>query len=247
MTTKLTSILVLVALLYSCTPKESQSEENAETATVEEATSEVMAVCVWDGVSVRETPGPKKKYITALSVGETLTYLGEDTLIEKRTYSKVKLNDEQEGWTMKDFLVLEATPAVVLNETSIYSRPDLLTKKDESFAKMDIVASAETEGDWMKIRGKRTGGKWMDEGWVKAENLSFDQIDIATAKFAKEALGLEDNEAKMQGLKEIIENTDLGDSKFIAGLVVELTELSEQQEVMEEEMPEIDSLATEEE
>ncbi|MCV9387088.1 SH3 domain-containing protein [Reichenbachiella ulvae] len=245
--TKFTSLLLLLALLYSCTPKEAQNTETAETEEAEVEASELIAVCVWDGVSVRETPGPKKKYITALSVGESLTYLGEDTLIDERTYSKVKLNDEKTGWTMKDFLVLEATPAVVLRETSIYSRPDLLTKKDESFAKMDIVASTETEGDWIKIRGKRTGGKWMDDGWIKKENLSYDQIDIATAKFAQEALSLEDKESKIGSLKEIIENTDLNGSKFIAGLVVELTKLTEEDEVMEEDIPETDSLAMDEE
>ncbi|PIB34021.1 hypothetical protein BFP72_00540 [Reichenbachiella sp. 5M10] len=237
MKTKITSLLALVALLYSCTPKETQSTETPEEVaeSIAEATEEVTtgAVCVWDQVSVRQNPGPKEKYLTALSVGESLMYLGVDSLSGKRTYAKVQLNDETVGWTLKDFLVMEAKPAVVVRDASIYSRPDLLTKKDLSFAAMDIVASIETEGDWMQVRGKRSDGKWMDEGWIKADNISFNDIDIATAKFAKGALSLEGKEEKMAALQEIIENTDLESSSFMSSLVVQLTELAEQEAPIE--------------
>lgn len=65
----------------------------------------------------------------------------------------------------------------------------------------------------MKIR--LNDGK---EGWIKANNLSLEAVDIATAKFSKIALENEDEEKKKAAIREIIQNSDLKSSIFIANL-----------------------------
>lgn len=237
--------LAVLLALASCSSNQNTTNEQpaegeaaAESQEMEEI-EEVPAVCIWDKISVRETADSNGKWVTALSVGESLTYLGIDSTNADKTYAKVLLNDGKEGWALKSFIVSDANSAVVRTDINLYSRPDLLTKSDKVFKMMDIVASIETQGDWMKIKGRRSGAKWIDEGWVKADNISLEAVDIATAKFANEALELEDDEEKMNALIDITSNSDLAGSVFITELELMLTEISGVDEVIEssEEMP----------
>ena len=180
-----------VTSLVGCSGKAEQEagaldyDENTTASQVrKEAQKESPAVSIWDKISVKDNPGKKGKWLTSLSVGESLTFLNEtqvDSSDENKTYIKVRLNDGKEGWTRSDFVVPDAKAGVFTQEATIYKRPDLLTKSDVTFSKMDIVAVTETQDDWLKIRGKRTGGTWIDEGWIKASNISYEPTDIATA------------------------------------------------------------------
>lgn len=228
-----------IVAFASCSsqPKEAPTtEEVEESSPVVESIDPTPAVCIWNKLALRETAHPKGKYLTAISVGETLEYLGQDSVTEKRTYASVRLNDGKEGWVLKDFLAIDAKPGTATEDFNIYSRPDLLTKTDKKFLKMDIIASIETEGEWMKIKGRRTGADWMDEGWVKSQNISFEAVDIATAKFAKEALAKDSEEDKMTAIQELLDNTDLSSSIFME----ELRSLTTKPEI-EEELEEIES------
>ena len=211
---------------------ETQKEmPTTETAAVEEKSPEVMetpAVCVWDQVSVRATPEKKGKWVAALSLGESLTYLHEeqtDPADDDNTYLKVRLTGGQEGWTRQDFVIPDAKAGVFVRETSMYQRPDLLTKTDKVCDPMDIMAISEAEGDWLKVRGKRVKGKWLEEGWVKADNMSERTIDIAVAKFGQKAMAQEDQDKQVTALQEIIDNADLQQAVFIPMIKSRLEEL----------------------
>ncbi|MEO9967450.1 MAG: SH3 domain-containing protein [Reichenbachiella sp.] len=234
--------------LMSC----SSNTENSTTAATEDASVEEVtepltspAVCIWDKIVVRATPAKDGKYVTRLSVGESLTYLGKDSTVDEKTYAYVLLNDGKEGWAISDFIVNNAKPAVVVTDINMYSRPDLLTKTEKVFKMMDIVSSIEVQEDWMKIKGRRSGAKWMDEGWVKSENISFEAVDIAGAKFALEALAIEDEDKRREALNDIINNSDLSGSKFILELE---TTLMEMEGIGEEDVEaELEDVAIEEE
>lgn len=224
-----TLFLGAILFLAGCSSnKEANQEQPQETEEVVETVEAVQtpAVCIWDKISVRQSPDAKGKYVTALSVGESLTYLGVDSTKGDKTYAKVMLNDGKEGWALKSFIVNDAKSAVVLTDINLYSRPDLLTKSDKEFKMMDILASIEVQGDWMKIKGRRSGAKWIDEGWVKSDNISFDAVDIASAKFALEALAIEDENERIESLTEIINNSDLSGSRFITELETKLSGLT---------------------
>ena len=202
-----------------------------ESIAMEEKAPEIQetpAVCVWDKVSVRATPEKKGKWVAALSIGESLTFLHDektDSADDNNTYLKVRLTGGQEGWTRKDFVIADAKAGVFVRETSLYQRPDLLTKTDKVCDPMDIMAVTESQGDWLKVRGKRVQGKWLEEGWVKADNLSERTIDIAVAKFGQKALALEDKNEKVAALQEIIDNSDLKQAVFFPMIKSQLDEL----------------------
>ncbi|MCR9253404.1 MAG: SH3 domain-containing protein [bacterium] len=242
---KLQSILAIAlpVFLFSCgggnTTESSNTEESTETTETTEEVVEapeakvVDAVCIWDKVSVRATPDPKGKWLTSMSIGEKVTFLGETQVdsVDKKTYYKVKLADDTEGWSRSEFVIPEGTVAVFLKDTEIYKRPDLLTKAEKQYSQMDIVAVKSTQDDWLEVTGKRAEGKWIEKGWVKSGNISQDQIDVAVAKFGTQALAQEDDDKKMEALQEILDNGDLASSQFIPVLAQIVSEMNSVEEL----------------
>ncbi|WP_109830106.1 SH3 domain-containing protein [Reichenbachiella versicolor] len=218
---KLSSLIGLAfstLLFVACSSKKSSTSSETESESIEVSAEEtkpstVEAVCIWDGILVRKSPDSKAKSLASISLGESLKSLGQDST-NKRTYTLVELNDGTQGWALKDFIVPEAKAAVVVNETTLYSRPDLVTKTDKVFKPMDILAVMEEQDSWMKVKGKRSGAKWMDEGWIKGNNVSYSSIDIAGAKFTSQAFSIKDDSKKKEELENILSNTDLTESTF---------------------------------
>ncbi len=211
-------ILLLAIAVYSCGGSQSQSQSETSTteaAPEEAAPKEVEAVSIWDKISIRETPSDKGEYVTSLSLGEKLTYLGvEETSTDDKVFLNVRLNDGTEGWVRSEFVAAEAEPAVLIEETNIYKRPDLLTKTDDKFFKMDIVAVTQVQDTWAEVKGRPTGEKWFKSGWVKADNISYNQIEIAMAKFAQPILSEPFDEETPAKITEILSNQDLSSSVF---------------------------------
>jgi SH3-like domain-containing protein len=172
-------------------------------------------------VALRESPEEKGKYLTSVNLAEKVELLGEEKTDEsaskKREYCKIKLMDGKEGWIVKDFIVAKAKPGVMVRDVDVYTRPDLLAKSNKTFKRMDIVAVSDIQSEWCKITGKRTGGTWIDEGWVKISDLSYDQKDIAVAMYGKQALVLA-KDKQIEELIKIIDNSDFVGSVFIDDL-----------------------------
>lgn len=131
--------------------------------------------------------------------------------------------------------------AVFLDDKDLCKRPDLLTKSEKQFSKMDIVAVKDTKDDWVEVVGKRSGATWIDNGWVKSGGLSEESIDVATAKFARIALNAGSEDEKIRLINEILENPDLTTSSFISALQKEVQSLTVETIEIEEEDPLIDS------
>lgn len=240
----LTFVSLLGIFTYCSSPQNGSSgQEEAQQPVAEIVETE--AVCIWDQIAVREEPTSKSKWLTSISLGETLTSLGTvaiDTLDNDRKYVKVRLADGKEGWSVEDFIIPGAKVAVFQEDNVIYKRPDLLTKTDNKFSQMDIVAVKSTEGEWMEIVGKRSEGKWIESGWVKQGNLSQNDIDVAVAKFASAALNKETPDEKTASIQEILENEDFGSSSFIPLLeakLAELTPVESAEEVIESDSSEV--------
>jgi hypothetical protein len=182
-------------------------------------TAEKYAVCIWDRASMKDAPDEKGKWLTSINLGEKCTYLDDSKEVttgnKTVTYYKIKLQDGKEGWAQSDFVILESRPAVFVQTTDLYSRPDLLTKSSNTFSKMDIVAVKSTQSGFVEVKGKRKGGKWIESGWVKEANLSFEDVDIAVAKFAGKALEITDKAKRAEAINTIIGNADFKGSVFI--------------------------------
>lgn len=233
----LIATFALCTLLTSCKGKKSSSEneqQGVETtensgADTEKANLAGEAVCILDKLSVRETPGKKGKWVTSLSLGEQITFLGEkmEDPASKKEYSKIKLIDGKEGWTRSSFIVVNGKVGAMLENTTVYKRPDLLTKTDKQYSPMDIIAVMTTQGDWMQVKGKRRIGEYVEEAWIKSSNISNSPVDVATAKYAAMALSKETMTDKIKALQELVNNSDLSESKFISLIGEKIKDLQE--------------------
>ncbi len=192
------------------------------------------AVCIWDRVSLYDAPSDKAKWLTAVSLGEKVTFLNEtaiDSAVSKPVeYLKIKLLDGKTGWVRTDFVVLDARPAVFINDANYYNRPDLMTKSNNTFSLMDIVAVKGDQDGWVEIKGKRSKGSWIETGWIKPENLSFEEVDLAVAKFTIAALALKDEAKKLEALNEIAANPDFSSSVFMQLVQEKIYELQPDEE-----------------
>lgn len=189
------------------------------------------AVCVWNKVSLRVEPSEKSKWLAAINLGEKVTFLDEkatDASGKKPIeFVKVALQDGKEGWVRADYIVLNSEPAVFIYNATIYNRPDLLTKSDKNFNAMDIVAVKTGEDtSWLEVIGKRADGQWIETGWVKPENLSYLDTDIAVAIFTQAAIAEKDDDKRLSMLQEISANSDLSNSFFMSSVYDMISYLS---------------------
>lgn len=212
-------LLSLIALSFSAC--KSKPTTNAEGESADESGS---AVCIWDKVSLKESPDKDGKWITSINIGEKCTYLDDEKEVangDKNTkYIKVQLQDGKQGWVQADFVIVGGKAGAIVQDATIYSRPDLLTKTDKSFSQFDIVALKSEQNNFVEVVGKRKDGKWIETGWIKPSNTSSEDIDVAVAKYASKALANEDEDQKIRAITEIIENPDFSGSAFIPGLRV---------------------------
>ena len=231
-------LILSAAITSSCQKAQEQQEAQQEPTPVVEEVKEVPSVCIWDGASVRADASMKAKWISAMALGEKVTWLGEDKIDstdKNRKFLKLRLSDGTEGWSSEYVIATDAKPSVIYKEAPIYRRPDLLTVTETVFEPMEIVAITGTDADWIEVVGKE--GK--KKGWIQSKLVSTKDMDVAVALLAGKALR-EKNKKKMKDkLQSIIDNVAFTGSIFIEDIELKLNELQPE----EVEMQEADSLS----
>jgi hypothetical protein len=196
-------------------PEVMKAEVRAEEEKVE---APAEGVILWPTLSVRATGADKGKYLTAVYQGEKVRLLGESVTDEnspkKNVYVKVALSDGQEGWVQQTFMAEGAQAAAVLHDTDVYRRPDLLSKGDKAFSRMDFVAVKEENEKWIQVVGIPQGASWFAEGWILKDKISTDAVDISFAVLAKRAQEEKEEASREAQLSQLLENPDFRGSKF---------------------------------
>jgi hypothetical protein len=189
----------------------------------------VEAVCIWDNAPLREAPGKNGRWLSGLSIGETVRYMKEeqiDSTEQKHIhYIKIQLKDGKEGWAQSDFVVINSKAATLKENAEMYSRPDLLNKSGKVFSQMDIIAVKSEKDGFIEVTGRRKGARWMESGWLRSNVVSYEDVDIAVAKFASKALEIADQNKREEAIMEIVSNSDFSSSVFIPMLKIEEKEV----------------------
>ena len=231
-------LILSAAITSSCQKAQEQQEAQQEPTPVVEEVKEVPSVCIWDGASVRADASMKAKWISAMALGEKVTWLGEDKIDstdKNRKFLKLRLSDGTEGWSSEYVIATDAKPSVIYKEAPIYRRPDLLTVTETVFEPMEIVAITGTDADWIEVVGKE--GK--KKGWIQSKLVSTKDMDVAVALLAGKALREKNKEKMKDKLQSIIDNVAFTGSIFIEDIELKLNELQPE----EVEMQEADSLS----
>jgi hypothetical protein len=204
-------IFFTVALLVACT-----SRNNAELEEKKELQA-IPSVCIWDKITVRQEPFRKAAVICHLNLGEAVTYLGisaVDSTFKNQVYYHIRLSDDRIAWVPAFSLVTNGTPAVVLKETPVYLRPDLLTITDKNLEAMEIVAVIEKSDDWVNFYSE----KKLRNGWVRSEALSNNMEDIAFSLFAGRILNEQTNKTLTGKIDSIMNYNLYPNSVFVSVL-----------------------------
>ncbi len=220
--------LILLIFLTSCaglTDKENQKQQT---------------VSIYKDVPVRELPSKDGKWVSKLSLGETLYFLGEevvDSSDNNREYLKVELSDGKVAWAMSYGLIVNAKIAAVKESVPVYERPDLVTLTKNEFNAMDILAIEETKDNWIKVVGENKKIK----GWIKQGVVTENKEDVAVAILASKQL-MKNGEIILEKIEEFLENLPYKNSFFIgyikSQIVNEEVEEAPAEEVSEEEVVE---------
>ena len=207
--------MAVLILIVACEPKPEQQKDVKQNA-IEPVHRSLPAVCVWDGASVRQGPSANADWITSLSLGEKLTWLGitqPDSAKPDRSYYKIMLSDSTIGWS-SEYVIARGEAGVVVSETPVFKRPDLITMTETSLEPMSFVAVTESEGDWVRIAGNQNKPK----GWIKLDAVSLQENDIAVGVIYTKLQENEDSKEKRQKLRNLITNPVFENSVFIDDL-----------------------------
>lgn len=186
----------------------------------------IPAVCVVDDASLRAAPTSNSEWITAVAIGERLTWLGiseNDTVKESREYYKVELMDSTVGWMTSYAIELHAQPAVAIREARIFRRPQIVTQTDLKFEPMEYFVVLQTDTDWLEVVGKNR----KKSGWIERSAASLKDEDIAVGILASKAMEEKDKKTRFEKLEDIIQNPAFAHSVFIDELILILNDFKE--------------------
>lgn len=171
-----------------------------------------VAISVWQGAGLRQEPGrhattkdKQKNFITGITYGEAVRMLGErDTVTreDNRVYMKVRLQDGKEGWTDEYLFEKHGRRAVVVIESDIYRRPDVMTLRPIKMVPGEIVVAIEEKDGWLHVSGPEKRKK----GWIKLDQgqpISYLKRDIQLANMYSQAKSHNVTEEKIEALQKI--------------------------------------------
>jgi hypothetical protein len=187
---------------------------------------EIIGVSVWDRISTRSQPLRSSPRTTLLSLGESFLYLDTfaiDSTESHTKFLKARLSDSSMVWVYDFASVLNAKPAVIIDEVPLYMRPDLLTITAKRMNTMEIIAVVEEWDDWIKVVNE----KKEQTGWIKKEFITYTTIDLAFALLVKRSLEEQDPEQKINKLEDLLENNPYPNTIFIAELMKRVDEEKE--------------------
>jgi len=229
----ISSISVLTFSCGSDSTKDGDGDDSTAALTeIKNAPADETAICLWSSLILRESPDAKGKYKSTIYLGEKTIFLKE-TVIDstdkknKKEYIKIKLTDGSQGWVQSNFMAVGSKAYALKEKTKLYKRPDILSAGKDEFDRMQFVVAVEDQGDWIKVKGKKTTGKWFTEGWIKSDKLTAAETDVTVAILVERAKSKETKEKKLEALNEISSNSDLSSSVFIGDVQNMIQEINE--------------------
>jgi hypothetical protein len=210
---KLTRLFFAVAIVLTAC-KGNQTGEGSDVVPVSEnAEGKVTVLCISEGTATREEPKKDGKWVSSLSLGETMEYLDKtevDPTDEKQEFAFVRLSDGKEVWARTYGVLIGAKPAAIISQTPVYKRPDLVNKTDKMFKMIEFVGVITEKDDWVEVVGANKTKK----GWIKRQMLSFDQEDIAVATMAYKSLLDKNGDIMTDKVAQFLEGIPYPNSQF---------------------------------
>jgi hypothetical protein len=174
------------------------------------------AVCLWPDLAVRKEAGNNAKYLSSLSLGETVKLLGDevvDSANSSRGFVKIELSDGKVGWVNKYCIVPNARAGAVKQEEIVNKRPDPLTSTGKKLQPMKLVAVSEPKDGWVEVVSE----KRELSGWISESAVSVDPKDVTIAALASQK-GISFNDTSKVKIEKFIAESPYPDCYFVTAL-----------------------------
>jgi hypothetical protein len=175
------------------------------------------AICIFDGLALKQEPSKAGKWLASMSLGETAKWLGDSAMDQgdkNRCYQKIQLSDGKIGWATSYGLVINGKLGAVKEDAAICKRPDLLTGTDEKMESMKPVAIIQEKGEWAEFVSD--GRK--KSGWIRTSSITSDPIDVAVAVLALKKITPKEAKDHAASVKAFVEASPYPESFFIKKL-----------------------------
>jgi hypothetical protein len=220
--------IAIISLLEACKSSSTADEtktDSTATASMEATAPKTSTICLWNELSVKDSPGEKSKYLTSVYLGEALKLTGDtasegDAKKKKNFYHKVILSDGKEGWVRDEFIAIDVFPAAFVNNSTLHKRPDMSAVTEKEFVRMDFVSAKRVNDDWMEVRGKRAGDKWFTEGYVKTSSLTLTPVEVQFAALNQRANEETKPLLKQALLRQLADASTFQSSQFYTSMFV---------------------------
>jgi hypothetical protein len=182
-----------------------------------QAESQNNALCIYDGIALKQEPTKAGKWLASMSLCETAKWLGDsavDQTDKNRCYQKVQLSDGKIGWTIGYGLVINGKLGAIKEDAAICKRPDLLTGTDEKIEFMKPIAIVQEKGEWAEfLSDNRKKG-----GWIRTSSVTTDPSDVAVAVLALKKITPKEAKDHAATVKAFVEASPYPESFFIKKL-----------------------------
>lgn len=219
-------VLGLLCLFAACGGKGEGTQQAqasmADSLAMEAEAMTPIAICLWEKVGLRDSPGTGGKYLATIYFGEKVELVGASREVDDKTYLKMRLSDGEEGWANAYLFAEEAELAVAAEEVELYRRPDVMTAMGEKIPRGEIVAVKQGDNpQWVEVVSQRR----KLEGWIqKGINISTEEVDLTVAVLLEKALQEEDPAKRTEALEAIADNSAYQSSIFIDLVAKNLSE-----------------------
>jgi acid phosphatase family membrane protein YuiD len=207
-------VLSLAAMAFVNTSCKKKSPE-AIAAEVTAPADDKTAVCMYDGMGVRDAIGKNAKYISSLALGESVKWTGATDKDESgREYLKVELSDGKSGWVSASGIATGAQIGAIKEDSVTYKRPDLVTATNQKLPLMTIVAVISQKDAWYQVVGESKKAL----GWVRKDSVTLEKEDVTVAILATKKLREKDGLDQVKKIEAIVQTTPNPNSFFIQKL-----------------------------
>lgn len=214
----------IFSLLIACGKSSSEKKpyisqdgsSQTQSAQKNQNTLQNSAVCLWPDLAVRKEAGNNAKYISSLSLGETVKLLGDevaDPTNSSKGFVKVELSDGKTGWVNKYCIAPGTRAGAVKQEENINKRPDPLTSTGKKLQPMKLVAVSEPKDGWVEVVSE----KRELSGWISESAVTVDPKDVTIAALASQK-GISFTDTSKEKIEKFIADAPYTDSYFITAL-----------------------------
>lgn len=174
-----------------------------------------VAYCInlWDKLSIMDYSVTPAKWKKTVSFGKKMTMLG-DTLINKKTYTKVQLdegNSTTMGWVNSYCIAKDAEVAITTSETKIFQSNDVLSLSQESLGIGEIIAIySDSDGKYFQfVSEKKAQSGYLNQ----KDGFSTDEKVIEAGLVFKQIMG-KDLKDRLFAFEEFLEDEDYQSTVF---------------------------------